>query len=288
MKRTTITALALLLGAAACGGASSEPPSDDLDTTTTTAPTTTTTQPDEPLDPDAVVLEVRFEGGFLPVELAYNPSPRFVLYANGRLLFPGPIPEIFPGPLVNPFQVVQLTEAQMMEVISAIETTGLSDLTDERYIAEEGVADAADTVFVYNDGAEHRAAIYALELGEEVDPVIAPYIELSNLLDDLAYSGTPPQQFEANRYQVVITPSFGVENEDVATIQPSPLSTPIADIPLGGFGELRCITVSGDEAVTAGEVFAAANQMTFFEDGGETHRFTVRRLAPHEDGCPTA
>ncbi len=289
MKRTTITALALLLGAAACGGASSAAPSDDPTTTTSVAPTTTTTtQPEEPVDPDAVVLGVRFEGGFLPVELAYHPSPRFVLYADGRLLFPGPIPEIFPGPQVHPFQVVQLTKAQMADVIAAVETTGLPDLSDERYIAEEGVADAADTVFVYDDGEKHRVAIYALELAGENDPVIAPYVELSRVLDDLAFSGGQPEDFEADRYQVVITSSFGVENEDLATVQPSPLSTPIADIPLGGFGELRCITLSGDEAATAGEVFAAANQMTFFEDGGETYRFTVRPLAPHEEGCPTA
>jgi hypothetical protein len=286
MKGITALLIALALVVAACGGGSADAPSDQSPPSTTGTPPTTA-PPDDVADPDAVVLQVRFEGGFLPVELAYNPAPQFVLYADGRLLFPAPIPEIFPGPLSNPFQVVQLTDARVAQVLDTIDMTRLPFITDERYIAEEGVADAADTVFTYFDDEEHRAAVYALELWDGVDPVIQPYAELVDLLNRLAFELGSAEEFDAGRYQVVVTPSFGGETEDFATIEPWPLTTPAADLPMAGFAELSCVVLEGAEAEAAGEVFAAANQATFFEDSGTAYRFVVRPLAPHEVGCPS-
>ncbi len=269
MKHLAVLTLALALATAACGGG------DDGSGTT----------PDT-VDPNALVLEVRNEGGFAPIEFIYNPAPQYVLYADGRLLVPGPIPEIFPGPLVTNYHMVQLDEGDMSTVREAIDTTGLPDIVDEHYVADEGVADAPDTVFVYVDDAPHRASIYALGISPDTNPEIEPYADLYGLLGTFAVSETAVE-WDADRYQVIITSSFGVENDELATVEPWPLSTPAADIPVTGFGELQCVVLDGSDAATAGEIFATANQMTFFEDAGEVYRFNVRPLAPHEQGCPT-
>ncbi len=91
---------------------------------------------------------------------------------------------------------------------------------------------------------------------------------------------------EIDRYQIIITESFGGEDDEFATVQPSPLTIPIGDLPATNLRELRCIVTTSDESAALTPVFQSANQLTFFEDGGETYRFIVRPLAPHESGCP--
>lgn len=275
MKRITILIGALALFVAACGGG------DDGG-----AGTTTPTTAPETVDTYALVLEVRFEGGFAPIENVYNPQPQFTLYADGKLLYPGPVPEIFPGPMFVPYRMVELDTRQMADLRAAIEATGLPGMTDERLIADEGVADAPDTVFRYVDNSLHRAAVYALGISPDQDPAIAPFAELYDMLIDLSVTEASTA-WESDRYQVIVTPSFGVENDELATVQPWPVATPAADIPVTGFGELQCAVLVGEEAAEAGPVFLGANSMTFFEDGGETYRLTVRPLLPQEEGCPT-
>jgi hypothetical protein len=287
MKRTLLAVFALIVVVAACGGAGLEPGAtttttqDSTTSTTTGAPSTTL----PPVDPDALVLEVKRVGGFAPIELIYNPGPVFSLYGDGTLLFEGPIPEIYPGPLVVPFQKVQLTQDQMARVMAAIDDAGLPGIRSEDLRAADNVADAQDTVFTYFDGAEHTMSIYALGISDPQKPAVAPYADLHDLLVALTFSATP-QTVDAERYQIIITGSFGGEDDEFASVQPSPLATPIADIPMTGVRELQCIVVAGDEAATLTNAFKGANQLTFFEDAGVTYRFIVRPLAPHEAGCP--
>jgi hypothetical protein len=277
--------LALLIGA--CGGA-------ELGTgaTSTTAapgestpsnPPTTTQTPGDPAD--VLLLEVRGTGGFAPVEVVFARGPSFVLYRDGSLWFEGPTPEIFPGPMVTPYQRIQLTPDQMEEVLASIEATGLPEETESSLSADDGIADALDIVFTYVDQAgEHRMSVYALGVSDPQDPAVIPYMELEALLQTLAFTGDP-EAVVPDRYQIVVTGSHGGEDDELATVEPWPLTVPYDELPTTDLVELRCTEVGGDEAAALAPVLEAADQMTFFETDGSIYRFTVRPLAPHEEAC---
>ena len=96
MRKAAIPLIALALIAAACGSDGGG-----------SAPT----------DPDEVILTIGFEGGFAPVEAVYDPTPQFVLFADGRLVSQGPVITIFPGPLMPNLQEAQLNDDEMAQML---------------------------------------------------------------------------------------------------------------------------------------------------------------------------
>ena len=118
MKRYIILILALALVVAACGG---DEAGDGSTTTSTTLP---------PTKAGERILEVRFEGGFAPVEFLFSQTPRFTLFGDGRLVFEGPTAAIFPGPLLPNLQVVDIGVEGLSDVLSAVAASGLPDVTE--------------------------------------------------------------------------------------------------------------------------------------------------------------
>ena len=78
-----------------------------------------------PDDPEALFLEVWRPPGFVPVEFALGRPPLYALTVGGGLFFEGPIPEIWPGPILPDIRAAQLAENEVAEVIAAIATTVL-------------------------------------------------------------------------------------------------------------------------------------------------------------------
>lgn len=279
-KLTTILAAALAL--AACGVAD-----DAGDPTTATAGPDTTTAGRRA---DEVVLRVRSEGGFAPVELIYNPLPRYTLLGDGRLVFEGPAPAVFPGPLIPSVQVAHLAEGNIARILELVAAAGLPEVTDEvNNEYTNRVADAPHTVVTYHDAAgQHRFSVYALGMGLDPpgDPRVAALQRLVEALDAVAASASGVEPLEVGALQIVVTDSFGAEKEAEAVVALWPLEAPVAELAEPVLGELRCITLEGAEARTAAAAFGDAHGLTFFDDGAGIHRLVVRPIVPGETGCP--
>ncbi|MDJ0962058.1 MAG: hypothetical protein QNJ88_15495 [Acidimicrobiia bacterium] len=271
MKRHLALILALAVIIAACGG-------DEGDSATTTAPPT--------IDPDQRILEVRYEGGFAPVEFLFSQPPAYTLYADGRLVFQGPQPAIFPGPLMPSLQVVDIGVDGLSQVLAAVEAAGLPDITEViNNDANQFVADAPNTVITYTDeNGDHIYNVYALGITDQ-DPELNSLQNLITVLDNVAFSSPDAGEYPIEQLQVIVSPAFNDGGGDLRpTIEPWPLTTAPADLP-DFVVELKCIVIDGAEAQDVLPIFQAANQLTFFEDGGTDYRFTVRPLLVGEEGC---
>jgi hypothetical protein len=296
MKSKLITLLAVALVLGACGAA------DDAGSTTTTSTptiggpgTTTTTEgpsTTEDRSPDEVVLQVRFEGGFAPVEMIYNPLPRYTLLGDGRIAFEGPTPAIFPGPLLPNVEVARLAEGDVARILELVAAAGLPDITEELNTEyADRVADAQNTVVTYHDGAgEHVFSVYALgiRLDPPKDPRVAALQRLVEALDAAAASVTDPEPWDVDALQIIVTDSFGGENEPEAAVVPWPLAAPVAELAQPVFGDVRCIALDGEQALTAAAAFEEASQLTFFDDGAGIYRLLVRPILPGETACPAS
>jgi hypothetical protein len=270
MKRHVILALVATVAVAACGDLGS----DDG------APATTV----PPIDPEQRILEVRYEGGFAPVELLFSQPPRYTLYGDGRLVYEGPVAAIYPGPLMSNLQVAEIGDDGMTQVMAAINVANLPNIIEETNTdAAEFVADAPTTVITYTDeNGDHIYRVYALGITDD-DPELNNLLRVVETLDGLAASATSTSDYPVERIQVIVTESFNTDDPE-ATIEPWPLKTAPGDVP-DFVVDLKCIVLDGPAAAAALPVFESADQLTFFEDQGTAYRLTVRPLLEGEPGC---
>ncbi len=274
MTRHLSSIVALAIVVAACGG--------DGGGDTTTPPTTT--RPPA-MQPDQRILEVRYEGGFAPVEFLFSQPPAYTLYDDGRLVFHGPQPAIFPGPLMPSLQVVDIGVDGLSQVLAAVDAAGLPGITEVvNNDANQFVADAPSTVITYTDeNGDHIYNVYALGFPDQ-DTQLDSLQNLITVLDNLAFSSRDAGEYPVERIQLIASPAFADGGDLPPTIEPWPLTTPVDELP-GFIMELKCIVIEGDEAQDMLPTLQAADQLTFFEDGGVDYRLTVRPLLAGEDGC---
>lgn len=280
MKRALTLVTVIGLALAACGGD---------DTTDTTVPITgpSSTAGDSPHEGGTgeVLLTVTSEGGFVPVEFNLDRMPRYVLLDDGTLIYQGPVPAIFPGPLLPNVQVTEVSGAQMDEILQLIDEVGLPEI--DEFIDDsnaEMVADATTEFFTYYDeNGTHRLGIYALgitEGGGSTERILAN--ELIEVLDEVTATGES-RPYAAARIQVAAGPAL--EFDDVqGRVEPWPLEVDFADMPEWAIG-WRCLEMEGDEVERLLEVFSDANQATRWDTGEEELTIKARPLLPGEDAC---
>ncbi len=105
-----------------------------------------------PADPDAPVIQVRTEGGFVPVEWILGQGPRYTLLADGRMISEGPVIAIYPEPLLPNYLVGEINPAQMSSVLELVDKIGLPDMDDEvDDTLSSFIADASTEVVTYWD-----------------------------------------------------------------------------------------------------------------------------------------
>lgn len=265
MKRTIPLALVVALALAACNGNGA----------------TDLSLPD---DPEAVVLTVTSEGGFMPVEANLDRMPRYVLTADRSLYYVGPTTLEFPGPLLPNVQVTTVDEDTMGEILGLVEQMGLPEVDEE--VDDSGadrIADAStDFISYFDEQGAHRMGFYALGLSEggSTERLLAG--EVVEFLDQAASRGDS-RPYEPDRLQVAAGPPMQVE-EGMASVEEWPLDTPFADMEEWGMG-WRCVEVSGGEATDLFEVFSDANQATLWDTGDEEVGIRARPLLPGESGC---
>lgn len=298
LRRSIVPLLAgsLAVTLAACGDDTIDGTGDDGPLDSVPAPSGTTNPPatsppstsapgtasgiDHPVGADDIVLEISYEGGYVPVEVAFQNLPTLLVTGDGRLIVQGPQIAIYPGPLLPNMQVRTITEDGIQQLLELAAEHGL--LTEREYDNPTNIADAPDTVVTIaanGETYEHRA--YALGLEQESDELrrmLADFVDQVTgewMLPDNPELG-PEQPFEAQTYLVRSIP---VDDLSVYEIEPTVLDWPAELPPLTEATE--CLAIPAAEV---GDLFAGANQLTFFTSGDVTYQLAVKPQLPG-DSC---
>lgn len=270
MRRTVTSSLVAAVIVAACGGGSGLESELKLNE-----------------DPGSLLLMVKDEGGFVPIEFLVGQGPRLVLLRDGTAITPGPMIDIYPGPMLSSYQQSQLDEEMLLFVLEELDALDFdaieNEINDE---AANSVADASTTVvtFFNQDGA-HTFAVYALGIGSQVNDARVGI--LANLVDRISQAGftgtTGPYEWEA--IQVMAGISQNPPDPEFATTRPWPLPMSFDEMSdTAGFG-WRCASFEGAEAEALLAEFQPANQLTLWDDGTAEYQLAVRPLFPGEETC---
>jgi hypothetical protein len=254
-----------------------------IDTTappTTSPPTTIPSGIDHPTGADDVVVRIAYEGGFVPVEVTFLNLPTLLVSGDGHAFVQGPIPEIYPGPLLPNIQVRPVTEAGLQDLLAIADEHGL--LADVEYTNPTNVADAPDTVVeISANGTTYVHRAYALGINAETDPARAALADfVAQATGDWLYGDNPelgPEQPYTSEAFLIRASEVGDYTGD---IEPTIVDWPAdASVRLADAGECAAIP-----AAEVGALFADANQLTFFAEDGITYQLTVKPQLPG-DAC---
>lgn len=291
-------AAALVIGAfvAACGSAPAPSPSP-------APPTVAPTVAPSP-SPVAVrlLLRITSEGGFIGPAANLASVPSVSVYADGRILTPGAVDAIYPGPLLPPVSIKDVGPGGAAAILAAIKVAGL-----DKEAAGGGIGnpDAATTVIgVTIDGKTTTSRFHfgggpggpGVPGAASPDPGVAAAEALvARLTDPLETWGVAhpvSSSLVPAAYRIFVAP--GAPQGDGSTTAPAvswPLATSLdafgaPAVPDRGIAGLRQGPVFGADATALGPVLAAANQLTAFSSGGKLFTLYVRPLLPDEAPAP--
>ncbi len=289
-KRIVPVLLVAALGIAACGSDSESPAADD-----SLPPAAGDSLPpvadgfEHPTGEDDVVVEYAEVGGFVPREFAFQQTPNVLVSGDGRVFGPGAQIAIYPGPLLPAVQVQPITEEGIQAILAAADAAGL--LQPVEYEQPTNIADASTARVTINvDGETYVHEAYALGLalpgqeGEESTPerqALADFIAQLNDLSSLAGADELGEQtiFDPAQYgiEALVIDDLSAFGSD--GIEPTVVDWP-ADVSVRLADASTCTIVPAAEV---GETLAAANQLTFFEDGGVTYQVLAKPILPGTD-----
>ena len=237
-------------------------------------------------DPDSVLLIVKDEGGFVPIEFIVGQGPRLVLLRDGTLIVTGPQIEIFPQPLLPNYQSIKLDDESMLFVLEELDAIGFAEIDSEvNNEAANMVADASTAVTTfYNQDGPHTFSVYALGLDTQIGDARVPILaNLVNRLSEIGFNQAgEPYQWRGLEVLAGV-PQFPAE-PDFLDVRPWPLEVGYGEMTDVGFG-WRCDSYEGEEAQALLAVFSEASQVTTWDDGGTEYSIRVRPLFPGEDPC---
>jgi hypothetical protein len=236
--------------------------------------------------PEDALVRIEWTGGFAPVEMIIGRGPVYTLTAGGRLVSEGPVPAIFPGPLLPNYLITVVTDGEMRQIRNLIERMGLPDMVDEVDDSNTThVADAHTTVITYWDTrGTHRYSVYALGMGMGTPPPATRVLEeFVGVLDTLAFT-RDSIPYQPKRVRVLA--AEGTVDPDFADLREWPLpDTDFSDW-VDALG-LSCKAFDADVL----EVFESATQVTTWRsptpgEGPAELTLIVRGLHPGEGDCP--
>ena len=250
-------------------------------------------------DSATLLLRVTTEGGFIGPAANLAALPQVTVLADGRILTPGAVDAIYPGPLVVPVQVRNVGPSGAAAILVAIRAAGL----DKPSAGGGGggiPGDTGTTVFLVNvDGTQ---VTNRLVLGGGLpgrpggagspDPGAAAASDLLNRLMDPGETwgagSAPSSAFVPAGFRVYVAPGAPVGDGSLTepTI-PWPLSTPLDQfgvpaVPDRGIAGLRQGVVLGADAQTLLPILNRANVLSPFSSGNHLFTLYVRVLLPDE------
>jgi hypothetical protein len=278
------------MGLSACGDDSPAPVADPPDGTSPTPDSTipdstipdstipdSTTAPggqpiEHPTGTDEVVVEISYEGGFMPAEAIFAQLPTLLVTGDGRHFTLGPVPAVYPGPLLPNVQVEALGEVDVQRLLGLAAEHGL--FTEREYESPDNIADAPDTVVTIHANGEtyiHRA--YALGIGSGLDDAgeegdraeLQAFVEAARFELD---QGSETVAFEPETYLLRATPVTDLTGFE---LPPTVVDWPAVGISLADASD--CLAVPAD---TVGDLFAGANQLTFFVEDDVTYHVAAK------------
>jgi len=282
---------------AACGGASASASVSPPSTAPSAAPSATVV-PTPSAAAATLVLKVTSEGGFINPAATLATLPTVAVYSDGRIMTPGPVDAIFPGPLVAPVAVRDVGPAGAAAILDAIRTAGL-DMPAQGGPGIPG--DSGTNVFtVVVDGVTTTSRYAAGGPPGRPGPVAsgdegrtAALALLDRLLDPAETWGAtaaPESTYQPLGYRIFVAP--GAPASDGNVTEPPvawPLSTPLSRFgtpatPDRGIPGLRQGAVFGADADVLGPVLQEATSQTAFTSDGSPFTLFVRALLPDEVG----
>lgn len=312
MIKSALFLFVLALTLAACGGSSDDaepigvPPGPPVD-----APLEPPPPPDEPPtppdgppadgleppsagsplpSPDDVVLSIVSSGGFVPVEIALGQLPTMAVYADGTIVRPGPVPEIYPGPLVKPLEVGRLAPETLEWLLEAARTSGV--IGSDVDFGYPTVTDLdSTTVTVVIDGVEQSASAYALYEEFAADPTLTPEQTearqglMAFVSDAFAAAGTVADWTVPRPDRILV---WAFPHVDRTDIDAGPaLEWPLAPelIALDPDTGRACIELSGRRAVRLLEAAMPATDLTPWQAGEVQYNLVVRPVIVPADTC---
>lgn len=255
----------------------------------------TTTAPGAATDPPVaagLVLQITTGGGFLPPELSFATLPRFSLYADGRVVVPGPTTLEYPGPALPNLLTGTVPADDVRAAVAAARAAGVADAPDLR---RPPVADAPTTTFVLVDGGTtHRAEAYALDIDLEGGPGLAPgqrqgRQRLRDLVAESERLGAAAAEpYRAAAVSVLVRPYSEVDRGG-PPVEPEPgeAAWPLGDLAAGGRQQLggRCLGFTGADAEVVLAAAGDARSNTRWRSGGEAWALTFRPELPGVEPC---
>jgi hypothetical protein len=236
---------------------------------------------------DDLVLRTETYGGFVGPDRMLGRFPQISVYGDGRVISPGPMPAIYPGPALPNIQVSMITPERVRQLVREGEAAGVRNGTD---LGQPGVADAPTTrVTVVADDGKQVVTINALSEAPSNDrrlsadqrdtrARIAAYVKkLASLPHNTSrYEPASVAVFAAPWTQPAAGPA------QPAQAWPGPaLPGPDVD-PATKAG---CITVTGAETPKVLAAARKANTLTPWTTGSGKWKIVFRPLLPDENGC---
>ncbi len=265
----------VLEGAGSGGGATDQPGS---------------TTYDHASGPQDVLVSVKSDGGYSPVEFNLRNTAEFTLLGDGTAVVLGPMIELYPGPAIDPLQSSPLTEQQIQDLYTAADQAGLLD--QEIDFGEPTVTDMQSTTVSITVGDRTvRQSAYALGFSDDpaaglseseiaAREALQGFIDTAHaMVDDETepYVPTAIAVFRLNPAETTADPELAQE----------PLVWPIATAPPPSSDPARaCAVVTGGEAAQLLEALQAANELTPWLVGSDPPAyFAFRPLLPDDPGC---
>ncbi len=226
--------------------------------------------------PDLQTLRLTVDGGFTTAAIAFRTLPELTLTADGQVLTPDPVPEIYPGPLLPHLSTRDLDPAGRAALAEVVLAGGLIT-TPPPDFGTPGVADAPTTTLrVTLDGAETTLAANALaeagaapELTGEQQSARDAFRALVDRLRDLEgavgteHLGEPsPYAPEGVWLRAVPAPTEGVPEDPAPTVLP----WPVPDVALADLDSPTL--VDGEAAQSVLSALEGATELTWFRDPG--------------------
>ena len=265
-----------------------------IDSAAGASPSGSAVPPAIPGDEDALVLRVAHTGGFVGSDTLTSRIPPISVYADGRMIFEGPVVAIYPGPALPNLQVQVISPATLQQLIDKAVAAGVKEGTD---FGQPGVADATTTeVTVLTADGEQTVAAEALSEAQADDPQLTPAQKearkkLRDFTEELTNLGAQsttgePQQYRPEILAAVVQPYVEPGDDQSTRQQPKDWPGPaLPGEPLSTTLKLSCVTATGAEADAILAAAKDANAATPWTSGGNGWSIRFRPMLPDETGC---